>query len=601
MGKGGRNLTIYLFYAFLQKYGEDGWEQWWDEWNKEWDEERLRCDEELDPSDDEPGEGTSQSSYSTPPKRPRGPPPPEDIPSSLSTLVSHAVFGNKTYNCFIIYTTETKMNDMRAHMDKKFSSLYWCTSVCADGAILYMIFPGKHRVTALQNWGRKICAQSFIFVRAVLKKNEMYKALGQPPFTRKDASRPEGLHDYDFEEGDKKGKDVDWPKLCEFAHALGSTDPLLIMGMYLEFAGPPSKCQKCNSQTGGKVHWKNHSPHHENAKIFSLCKTQKNICAQAADQVAALQRVKVLTSTRKELLCGYFEEAFEKMAETCGGPVEIATTLAGVAWLMELIPDASEQVVDILKMLVENTPKKRYVHFIGPINSGKTTLAAGIMALVKGVTLNVNVPPEKLPFELGCAQDKFAVLFEDVKGHGGDGLPSGCGFTNLDNMRDHLDGAVPVNLERKHVNKVAQLWPPGIITSNQYVVPKTVAARVCKTIKFKTKNCLQQCLQKDADLVTKRVLQSPVTLLALLVWNEPVSAFMAKVQEQVVHWKTVFEAWISFGTFMGMRFNITEGKPPLEGVCVYDDDDGEDEGEETATTGPTQNTTDTGFSSEGFI
>lgn len=421
-----------------------------------------------------------------------------------------------------------------------------------------MICPGKHRVTAVQNWGRKICASSFIHCRAVLKQQDCYNALGDPPFTRGPASKEGGLHDYDFDEQKQKGKEVDWIKLCEFANVLNSTDPLLIMGMYLEFANPPGSCQKCNTQSGGKVHWQQHSPHHANAKVFLHCKTQKNICTQAADQVAAKNRVRIATATRKELLCFYFEKVFEKMAEQCGGPVEIAETLAGVAWLMELIPDCSEQVVSILEILVNNTPKKRYVHFIGPLNSGKTTLAAAIINLVQGASLNINVPAEKLPFELGCGIDKFAVLLEDVKGQSAADptLPHGCGFTNLDNMRDHLDGAVAVNLEKKHVNKVQQVWPPGIITSNDYEVPKTVKVRIAKTIKFRHRPNLSKTLLKDDFLVRKRLLTNPVTLLALLVWNEPVSMFMAKVQEQVVHWKTVFEAWISFTSFVDMRINI---------------------------------------------
>ncbi|WAA14049.1 Large T antigen [Lyfec polyomavirus MAF12] len=594
------------------KYGEEGWEQWWEEFNSNLDEDLLKCDETLLPSDDEPeeadeAEGPSHSqtsNFSTPPKKKQktGPQPPDDVPSVLLEFVSHAVFGNKTYTCFIIYTTASKITDMQAHVCCKFHPVFWCTSTVDDGsggAVMFCFTPGRHRVTAVLNWGKKICATSFVLVRAVLKAQACYQAMGEPPFTRQDASKEGGLHDYDFETEKAKPKEVDWLKLCEFAKVLGSTDPLLIMGMYLEFSNPPSTCQKCLTQTGGKSHWQQHPGHFENAKIFLQCKQQKNICTQAADQVAAMHRVRICTSNRKELLAFFFEKVFEKMAEQCGGPVEIATTLAGVAWLMELIPDCSDQVVSILEILVTNTPKKRYVHFVGPINSGKTTLAAGIIHLVQGASLNINVPPEKLPFELGCGIDKFAVLLEDVKGNSAEdpSLPHGCGFTNLDNMRDHLDGAVPVNLEKKHVNKVSQLWPPGIVTSNDYHVPKTVRTRFAKTIRFKHKPGLNNCLKKDPILVTKRVLQDPVTLLALLVWNEPVSAFMPNVQEQVVHWKTVFEAWISFSAFMNMRVNCQEGKGPLEGICVYDDD--EDDSDDGNPSGPTQNTNDTGYSEGG--
>ncbi|DAZ92358.1 TPA_asm: Large T antigen [Steenbok polyomavirus] len=568
------------------KYGEEGWEEWWAEWNREYDEERLRCEEDLHSSEEEePGPSTprkpsqsqqsQESDYTTPPKKAR-PPPPEDIPAALLEYVSQAVFGNKTYCAFCVYTTETKVQDMQLHCCRKFNPLFWCISTVDDrvgGAVFFMICPGKHRVTAVLNWGRKICASSFIHVKAVLKQGDCYARMGEAPFSRVSASKEGGLHDEDFEEKGSKGKEVDWVKLCEFAHCLNSTDPLLIMGMYLDFAAPPGTCVKCNSQSGGKIHWKNHPIHHANAKIFKQCKQQKNICSQAADQVAAAARLRVHTSTRAELLEYYMKQHFVAMAEQCGGPVEIATTMAGVAWLSELIPDCNDQVLSILEMLVLNTPKSRYVHFIGPVNSGKTTLAAAITNFVNGVSLNINVPSEKLPFELGCAQDKFCVLFEDVKGQATENLPGGMGFINLDNMRDYLDGCVPVNLEKKHQNKVCQLWPPGIITSNEYNVPKTVSVRVHKTIRFKYKKSLEKALRGEDNLLSKRILTNPVTLLAMLVWNEPVSRFAAALQEDVVHWKTVLEAWISFSTFMEMRVNCQEGRPVLQGVVVYDDEE----------------------------
>ena len=240
-----------------------------------------------------------------------------------------------------------------------------------------------------------------------------------------------------------------------------------------------------------------------------------------------------------------------------------------MAWLDCLQPSFTTKLKEILSILTENIPKKRNVLFKGPINSGKTTLAAAILDLVGGVSLNVNCTPDKINFELGCAIDKFMCVIEDVKGTpmANTNLTQGCGMTNLDNLRDYLDGCVPVNMERKHLNKVSQLFPPSVITCNEYVIPSTVKARIARGYYFLHKPCLQKCL-KDCVLMSKRLLQKGTTLLAALIWWEPVEDFMEELQEDVVNWKQTFERWVSFGMYQTMKENILAGIDPFTNVLV---------------------------------
>lgn len=149
--------------------------------------------------------------------------------------------------------------------------------------------------------------------------------------------------------------------------------------------------------------------------------------------------------------------------------------------------------------------KKRYWLFKGPIDSGKTTLAAALLDLCGGKSLNVNMPLERLNFELGVGIDQFMVVFEDVKGTGAESrdLPSGHGISNLDCLRDYLDGSVKVNLERKHQNKRTQVFPPGIVTMNEYSVPRTLQARFVRQIDFRPKAYLRKSLSCSEYLLEK--------------------------------------------------------------------------------------------------
>lgn len=561
-------------------YGSPAWDKWWQDFNKGWDED-LYCTEELSSSDEEepassasvnPEEGCSQDSkYSaTPPKQKKPNPAPQDFPECLSEFLSHATLGNKCYTCFLCYTTYEKSMLLYEKLGVEFNALFIGAYNCVDGsgALVFFISGSRHRVSAILNACKKHCTVSFIMVKAVLKNAECYKALQDSKFAVLRESKEGGLHSYDFQEASKKD-DCDWNFVADFAADMELTDVLLIMGYYMEFATEPSLCPKCLKSVKAHQH---HEKHWANAKLFKTAKNQKGIAQQAADRVLAARRVLMMESTRQDLMVMSFKKQFKVLAEQFGGGVEITQLIGAVAWLDCLLPQFTIKIKEMLSYLVENTPKRRNLLFKGPINSGKTTLAAAILDLLGGVALNVNCSSDKINFELGCAIDKYMVVIEDVKGTPlpNTDLPSGVGMANLDNMRDYLDGCVPVNLERKHINKTSQLFPPCIITCNEYTIPTTVKARVAKGYYFLHKPGLKKSLDANPILMKKRLLQKGCTLLAALIWWEPVSDFVEEIQEEVVNWKQTFEQWVSYGMFQTMKENILSGKDPFEGVLIND-------------------------------
>ncbi|GBN15751.1 hypothetical protein AVEN_139066-1 [Araneus ventricosus] len=84
----------------------------------------------------------------------------------------------------------------------------------------------------------------------------------------------------------------------------------------------------------------------------------------------------------------------------------------------------------------------------GDYISGKTSYANAVLKFFEGVNINVNVDKQRLPFYLGQAIGKRFALFNDVKGRSsaGSDLQGGWGFSNIDDLRDHIDGHVEVQL-----------------------------------------------------------------------------------------------------------------------------------------------------------
>ncbi|AJA41156.1 large T antigen [Tadarida brasiliensis polyomavirus 2] len=511
---------------------------------------------------------SSQASFaSTPPKtKTKMPDSPTDIPYCLLDFVSHAVFSNKTVNNFLIYSTLEKAELLYEKVDKfkvDFKSLHKWEE---GGGFLFLITNSKHRLSALKNFCNTFCTVSFLICKIVLKPLELHRCMCKPPFAEIKSNKV--LLSTDFDEG--REETCNWNKVAEFAVEADLDDPLLILAHYLDFASTPP-CLKC-LKPKTKAH-EYHNQHYNNAILFQNCKNQRSICNQAADIVCAKRRLLLAESTREELLAHCFEKQLAILKKI--DELKIITHMAGVAWYACLFDEFDQLLFNILKLFTENIPKQRNILFKGPVNSGKTTLAAALMDLVEGKALNVNCPADKLSFELGCALDRFAVVFEDVKGQNmlNKKLQPGQGISNLDNMRDYLDGAVPVNLERKHVNKRSQIFPPCVVTMNEYLLPQTLYVRFHMKLNFQPKTNLQTALEKTPSLLAERILQKGLTLFLLLMWYFPSDKFSPSLRQDISTWKAIIEKTVSHEMFCKMLENVEVGESPLLNIMEEEDTD----------------------------
>ncbi|GBM93119.1 Large T antigen, partial [Araneus ventricosus] len=124
-------------------------------------------------------------------------------------------------------------------------------------------------------------------------------------------------------------------------------------------------------------------------------------------------------------------------------------------------PDVKSKYFKMFKFILKSfnfgDPKERYTALTGGFNCGKTSIGFAFLTLFSGTSINCNVDFGRIGFFLGEAINQRFILFDDV---------SKKGMKNLDELRDHLDGRVPVLLEKKNMQPLLQKFPAGIITSN---------------------------------------------------------------------------------------------------------------------------------------
>ncbi|AGR44742.1 large T antigen [Zetapolyomavirus delphini] len=548
-----------VLFGKLPEYGTPEWDAWWDNWNRHFN---LYCDETLEESDEE-----CEESQATPPKKKKRSNTPTDFPDCIKDFLSKAILSNRTLTTFAIYTTQEKGETLYQKLNDKYKCTFISRHSNGPFCILLLITPAKHRPNAILSFCSKFLTLSFCIVRGVNNAVALYKRLLEDPFNLVEQTLEGGLEEELFSSAEDKSKipQVNWKQVGDFAKDCDIDDPLLVMGYYLEFGSCVTSCIKCNSESD-KIHVKHHKDHLENAKLFLDAKNQRNICAQACDGVLASRRLIMATSTRKHLFKLQLLKTFKKMDE-CLNSENIKLYMAAVAWFHNMFPDTEGIIKTVLQCIVDNVPKHRYCIFRGGLNTGKTTLASAIINLCGGKALNINVPADKLQFELGMAIDQFSILFEDVKGipmENEGNLPKGNGMANLDDMRDYLDGYIGVQLEKKHANKKTQVFPPGIITCNNYKIPPTVLARISKMILFERKPNLRRSLNKTGELLTKRILHSGISILMYLIYFCPVSDFEEDIQEKVIYWKEVFDNHVCVTDFGKMCINVHEGKYILD-------------------------------------
>ncbi|AFP58019.1 large T antigen [Raccoon polyomavirus] len=513
---------------------------------------------------------------STPPKskKPRDSFSPLDFPSDLLDCLSRATLSNKTQNAFLIFSTKEKVCLLYDKTDDKYKVEFKSLHKYKNGSgFLFIILLTKHRVTAIKNFCAQFCTISFLLCKAVIQPVQCYDRLCKDPYTFLKANKC-GIFEGEFAE--QKDPTCDWNQIADFALAHLLDDPLLILAHYLDFSKPPGNCTKCLTGKGLKAH-ADHAKEHDNAKLFIKSKSQKSICQQAADVVCAKKRLAMLEQTRTEML----EEKFRKQLAILKEleVIDLHLILGGVAWYSVMFQNFADMLKGLLQLFTDNIPKKRNALFIGPINSGKTSFAAALIDLLEGKALNINCPADKLNFELGCALDLFMVCFEDVKGSkcSNKDLQSGQGMNNLDNLRDHMDGAVPVQLERKHQNKRSQIFPPCIVTCNEYYIPGTVATRFAQTLTFAIKLCLKNSIEKNILMQQKRVLQRGCTLLMALIWLLPLDDFSDGIRSDVKDFKGAVEGDVGWATYQKMVENVENGDDPMKGILEQDNEqDNED-------------------------
>nr|QXP80951.1 large T antigen [Squirrel monkey polyomavirus]QXP80957.1 large T antigen [Squirrel monkey polyomavirus]QXP80963.1 large T antigen [Squirrel monkey polyomavirus] len=558
----------------IPTYGSAEWEQWWQTFNEDFD---LFCHETFTVSDDEEEGGEKRKhsdeeepscSQATPPKKKKTSSAPKDMPELLRNFLSNAILSNKTLTCFLVYTTLEKSSLLYSKLSEKFKPTFISRHKLDNEGLIFLITPSKHRVSAITNFCSNLCSVSFLIVKAVIKEYSCYCALCVEPFVLVVENIPGGLNSDFFDAPQEASKNVSWKLIGEYALSIMCDDLFLLLGLYKEFAVNPSTCSKCDQKVIVD-HYKYHSLHYANAMLFTDCKNQKAICQQAVDGVLAFRRVQTAQLTRKQLLAKRFEYHFNKLEQVFSAKSEVCieTYMAGVCWFECLLPEVNMKnfILQYLECVVQNVPKKRFWCFTGPVNTGKTTLAAALLDLCGGKSLNVNMPFDKLNFELGVAIDQFTVVFEDVKGQSENkNLPTGQGISNLDNLRDYLDGAVKVNLEKKHLNKKTQIFPPGIVTANEYIFPLTLKVRFCKIIKFIYQQHLFKSLKKTELLTKHRVLQSGLTLLLLLVFHCDVEDFLSELHPLVTKWKENINHEVSWSRYLEMKENVMNGLNILE-------------------------------------
>lgn len=268
-------------------------------------------------------------------------------------------------------------------------------------------------------------------------------------------------------------------QLTEFAISIQQTNVMILMYEYAHLAG------SCDRSNITKEHDDDHINEKVNAKKFLKLNDRYKACSSAVKCVNAdlCGKLHLVSNTR------WFEnrsrEFSDRLSDDC-------STIFGEAYYYWRYIIGKETFYRIISPIIAvftgseckvfKDTKRRYVVLRGVFNCGKTTLAAAICKFFDGVNININVGRDRLPFYLGSAIGKRFVLFDDVKGYksksGSETLPTGNGLSNLDDIREHLDGIIEVQLEKKNQNTVNQIFPSGLITMNNYKLPKSLKVRL---------------------------------------------------------------------------------------------------------------------------
>lgn len=300
-------------------------------------------------------------------------------------------------------------------------------------------------------------------------------------------------------------KDVkfDHKLFCDFALSRNITETFLLMSEYAHFA------HQCTRTNESKEHEDDHKEHELNAKFYIHMCDRFKIAKNGVQCVLAELYSSLIHKTNTEFLNLICEQMGDDLLN-----VEDCEMFGHADFFARHVMKDKFKIYSktILASFMFGEPKRRYVGLQGPYGCGKTSFAYAFLHLFDGISININVSEQRLPFYLGSAIGRRFILFDDVKGQQTDDLSYGIGFKNLDNMRDYLDGHVPVQLEKKNQNPVNQIFPAGILTCNEYPIPSALRERIL-FFQFKTNSKL---FEKHSIKVNRELLFVALVLLDLL-------------------------------------------------------------------------------------
>lgn len=344
-----------------------------------------------------------------------------------------------------------------------------------NACVLLINFLSECRITDIRKELRKIKLTTFDIYYCVkfnLFLNELIKLYNEPiyePCTQKKTEMP----------SEEEKKHFSYKLLAEFATEHNITDVYTLMYKYAHFAKPCNYEPKLISND----HQEDHSTHVDNAKLFVCMADRKKAAKSACDIVLAEHYIRIKTETPAEFLNLKCKEIGDRLIE------EPDCEIFGLADFYQAFHVKKFKNIAhcIINSFIYGEPRNRYTILKGSYKSGKTSLAYAFLKLFEGISININGDKSRLPFYLGNAIGRRFILFDDVKGKNyfDTSLSFGHGFQNLDDLRDYLDGHVEVQLEKKNQQPIMQVFPPGIITCNNYVIEPAILERVYGPIKMR--------------------------------------------------------------------------------------------------------------------
>lgn len=317
--------------------------------------------------------------------------------------------------------------------------------------------------------------------------------------------------------------------LVDFAKSHQICDALELMYDYAHLAEPCDyKIEKIT-----KEHEEDHYDQLENAYIFIHLSDRRKVAKNAIDSVFAEMYIEVKRESPLTFLDKKCKDLSDKLIDN--DDIDIF----GLAnfYAKHHIINFKQLAKFILDSFTYGIPRNRYTILKGDFKCGKSSLAAGFNKFFDGVNININIDKGRLPFYLGNAIGKRFVLFDDVKGSvkvRGDSLYSGNGFYNLDDLRDHLDGHLEIQLEKKNQQPISQVFPPGIITCNNYEIPNSILERVQGPFKMKA--------SKHWDKHPLHVSQETIFIACVIHNLLPASPDLhSHIQRKITDWWTKHE------------------------------------------------------------